>query len=192
MSGVQTLVETVFHDWQQDNVPHMADDDAWEIFVSWLVLRDFDVTLDALQDGIVDGSDDGGIDAIFTLIEGSIVPPDHKAVEDAKAAREMSEGLDLSLYIIQAKNNTKFPQSMVTSLHSILPRALDLSNALATLVDELNPAVLEQLEIFRSAYRNLLSLRPKVSAKVIMAWRGFTENIHLNCTSRAIALREKT
>src|SRR4051794_12609587 len=143
MSGAQTLVETVFHDWHRDNVPQMNEDDAWEIFVAWLILRESDVTLDALRDGIVDGSNDGGIDAIYTFIESAIVSPDHKAVEDPRAARDMTEGLELSLYILQAKNNQRFPQLMVTTLQSVLPRALDLGKDINELCAELNHAASE-------------------------------------------------
>lgn len=188
MSGAQTLVEAVFNDWRDENTRHMFEDDAWEVFVAWLLLRDFDVTLDALEDGIVDGGNDGGIDAVYTLIEGSIVQPDHKAVEDAKAAREMKEGLELTLYILQAKNNVRFPQTMVTALQSILPRALDLSNNLDQLDKELNPSAREQLDVFRSAYRNLLSRRPRVSIRIALASRGLTTNVADNVSSRAKSL----
>lgn len=189
MSGAQTLVETVFADWKRDNVGHMSEDDAWEVFVSWLLLRDMDVTLDDLHGGVVDGPNDGGIDALYTLIQGSVIPPDHKAVEDPAAAREMSEGLELTLYAIQAKNNDRFPQSVVTSIQSVLPRALDLSLDLNELAAELNPAALEQLDIFRSAYRNLLSRRPKVSVHVVFASRGDSTRIAGNVTSRIGSLQ---
>lgn len=185
------MVQTVFRDWRNENLPQMQEDDAWEIFVTWLLLRDFDVTLDSLQDGVVDGGNDGGIDAIYTLIESGIVQPDHKAVEDPKAAREMTEGLELSLYIVQAKNNEKFPQAMVTTLQSILPRALDLSRELDELEKELNVSAREQLDIFRSAYRNLLARRPKVSIRVMMASRGYTDKVADNVSSRAASLKEE-
>lgn len=189
MSGAQTLVKTVFRDWHRENLSEMAEDDAWEVFVAWLLLREFDVTLDALQDGIVDGSNDGGIDAIYTLIEGGITPPDHKAVEDPRAAREMTEGLELSLYVLQAKNNERFPQLMVTTLQSILPRALDLAQDLDLLSSELNPAAMEQIGLFRDAYRNLLSRRPKVAVHVVMASRGFADRVADNVESRARSLK---
>ncbi|MBU8860511.1 MULTISPECIES: AIPR family protein [unclassified Micromonospora] len=190
MSGAQTLVATVFHDWHQENLPHMSEDDAWEVFVAWLLLRDFDVTLDSLHAGVVDGSNDGGIDAVYTLLESGIVQPDHKAVEDPKAARTMTEGLELTLHVVQAKNNEKFPQLMVTALQSILPRALDLGRSLDVLKDELNDSAREQLEIFRAAYRNLLSRRPKVSVRVAMVSRGFSDRVAANVFSRAKALQQ--
>jgi hypothetical protein len=185
VSGAQTLIETVFHDWTQENLPTATPDDAWELFTAWLLLRDSDATLDAIQNGIVDGGNDGGIDALYTLLEGGILPPDHLVVENARAARDMTEGLDLSLYVIQAKNNTSFPQSMVTALQSILVRALDLSKDLGELKDELNESAAEQLDIFRTAYRNLLARRPKVAVRVVMSSRGLTDRIADNVSSRA-------
>jgi len=57
-------------------------------FVAWLLLRDTMSPLTPYR-RIVDGSNDGGIDAIYTLMR-IVLFTDHKAVEHPAAARDMS------------------------------------------------------------------------------------------------------
>lgn len=189
MSGAQTLITTVFNDWRQTNLPTTQESEAWEIFTSWLLLRQYDANLDEVQTGIVDGGDDGGIDSVFTLIGGTIAQADHQFVEDQIEARKAPEGIEITLIIAQSKTSATFKQDAVTRLHSVLPRALDLSKDLDGLKGELNEAVREQLEVFRNAYRNLLPRRPRVSVQVVAVTRGDTGTIAENVKSRATALR---
>jgi AIPR protein len=190
MSGAQTLITTVYEQWRDQNAAHMSDQDAWEVFLAWLLLRDKEVTLDAINDGVVDGSNDGGVDAVYTLLEGGILPIDHQVVEDPQAARELPEGLELTLYVIQSKFSQSFTQTSVSALQSILPAALDLAQDLDSLSDELNDQAREKIHVFRSAYRNLLVKRPKVQLKVVIGSRGLTSQVNVNVSSRVERLRE--
>ncbi|WP_157815792.1 AIPR family protein [Kitasatospora sp. CB02891] len=191
MSGAQTLITTVYEQWKEQNASHMADSDAWEVFLSWLLLREKEVTLDAISDGIVDGSNDGGVDAIFTLLEGSVLPLDHQVVESPQAVKELPEGLELTLFVIQSKFSKSFAQTTISALQSVLPSALDLGADLDSLSDELNEQVREKLFVFRSAYKHLLAKRPKVQVNVIVGTRGLSTEINANVSSRVGRLREE-
>jgi hypothetical protein len=188
MSGAQTLITTVFDDWRETNLPSTPESDAWEIFTSWLLLRPFDANLDEVQTGIVDGSNDGGVDSVYTLIGGSVAQADHQLIEDPSEARKAPEGIEIALIISQSKTAATFKQDPISRLHSVLPRALDLSKDPASLREELNDAVREQLDVFRSAYRNLLPRRPRVSIQIHSITRGDTSQIAENVESRARAL----
>jgi hypothetical protein len=87
-TGTQTLVKTVFAQWHEANVPTMRADDAWEVFTAWLILKDSNLTLDVVREGVVDGSNDAGVDAVFTLLEGTALEPDSEIVEKSGVARE--------------------------------------------------------------------------------------------------------
>ncbi|MDA3627389.1 AIPR family protein [Saccharopolyspora sp. WRP15-2] len=188
-TGTQTLVRTVFDQWRSENLSNAPADDAWEIFSSWLLLKDNDLTLDIIQAGVVDGQNDGGIDALYTLLEGSVVERDTAIVENPDIAREYAEGLELELHIIQAKNRESFTQAEVTKLHSVLPAALDLGQDIGDLKDELREEVREQIEVFRSTLKHLLVRRPRVSINISIVSRGTTSTIDQNVHSRAKRLQ---
>ncbi|WOP19307.1 AIPR family protein [Raineyella sp. LH-20] len=191
VSGAETLISAVFTDWRNTNLPTTPESDAWELFTSWLLLRQYDANLDEIQMGIVDGSDDGGIDSVFTIIGGTVAQSDHRFVEDQSEARKAPEGIEVVLVVIQAKKSTSFKQDSISRLYSILPRALDLAADIDLLKGELNEAVREQLDIFRKAYRNLLTRRPSVSVQVHIISRGDVSRISPNVSLRSEALREE-
>ncbi|WP_158835951.1 AIPR family protein [Streptomyces sp. NRRL S-350] len=180
----------MYEQWKEQNAAHMRDSDAWEVFLAWLLLREKEVTLDAISDGIVDGSNDGGVDAIYSLLEGSILPLDHQVVEDPQAAKELPEGLELTLYVVQSKFSKSFTQATISALQSVLPSVLDLACDLDSLASELNDQVREKFHVFRKAYRNLLVRRPKVNVRVIVGCRGLASEINVNVSDRAERLRE--
>ncbi|NYH77214.1 hypothetical protein FHR84_000528 [Actinopolyspora biskrensis] len=188
-SGTETLVRTIFDQWRETNVSTMGKDDAWEVFVSWLLLKEYNVTLDDVQDGVVDGGNDAGIDSVYTLLEDTLLQHDSDIVEKNDVAKEYREGLNLELHIVQAKNRNAFSQNEVTKLQSILPQALDLSQELSELKREIREETRERLEIFRQTLTNLLTRRPNLSIKVWFASRGLTDNINPNVTDRAKRLR---
>ncbi|WP_157357707.1 AIPR family protein [Amycolatopsis nigrescens] len=189
-TGTQTLIKTIFEQWKIANVPLSSPNDAWELFTAWLLLKDNDLTLNEIELGVVDGENDGGADAIYTLLEGSIIEADSAIIENADTAREYPEGLTLELKVIQSKNNTSFPQSEITKLHSLLPRALDISRDLDELHEEVREEVREQLQIFRTALKNLLVRRPRISVHISIASQGVTRHIDSNVHGRAGRLKE--
>ncbi len=185
MAGMQALIDTVFEQWKSANAAHMDDDDAWEVFVTSQILRQSDATIDSINAGIVDGADDGGIDAVYTLLEDGVLAIDAPLLSKPEVARDYAEGLELTLHIVQAKNTRSLRQLTVTNLQSVLPQALDLSRDLSDMTYELNDRVREQIGIFRKAYEHLLSRKPKVRVQVTIASHGSTRSLSKNITDRA-------
>lgn len=188
-TGTQTLIRTLFDQWRQANTPSMDANSAWEVFVSYLLLRDHDTTLDVIQTGIVDGSNDGGIDSVYTVLEGTVLEPDASILESPSAAKSYPEGLALELHVIQSKNTGGFSQTAVTKLQSTLPAALDISRPLASLAGELRPEVIERFEIFRTALTHLLVRRPRVSVSVYVASYGVADTAAENVYASVDRLR---
>ncbi|WP_226357649.1 AIPR family protein [Pseudonocardia sp. ICBG601] len=153
----------------------MDADSAWEVFVSYLLIRDHDVTLDVIRSGIVDGSNDGGIDAVYSVLEGTVLETDASILDNPSVAKSYPEGLALELHVIQSKNTNGFSQTAVTKLQSTLTAVLDLSRSLDSLSEEIRAEVLERFDIFRRSLTNLLVRRPRVSISIYVASHGIAE-----------------
>ena len=54
----------------------LNDDDCFELFCAANVLKDYELSYDEVSDGIVDGTNDGGIDAAYVFVNGQIVEED--------------------------------------------------------------------------------------------------------------------
>ncbi len=69
---------------RKDEVAHdLSDSEYFEIFAAEQALKDRDLSYDEIEDGIVDGGGDGGIDAVYlfvnnTLCREAIKPEEYK------------------------------------------------------------------------------------------------------------------
>ena len=184
------LINKVFETWRTENAPGVAVSDAWEMFAVSQILADFNLTLDDIREGIVDGSDDGGIDAVFSFLEGSLLVEDSEIIEESEsAARKYPDGVELRLEVVQAKSSNSFSQTAVNNLIATLGAALDYTRSLDDFRDTLNPAVRERLQIFRTAHEALLSRRPRVAVTVSLATLGQSSKAASNVIARVNELR---
>src|SRR5258708_20250410 len=83
----------------------------FERFVSEQMLKNYDLSIDEIETGVVDGGDDGGIDAIYVLINGELINIDSDI-------SEFKRNIRIDLYIIQAKASGGFLEISVDKLIS--------------------------------------------------------------------------
>src|ERR1035438_338073 len=74
-SKLKILTE-VLKQKKADIAPAMSDDEFFNLFSSEQVLKDFELSYDELKNGIVEGGGDGGIDSIYTFINGELLEED--------------------------------------------------------------------------------------------------------------------
>lgn len=184
------LINKIFETWRTENAPGVVTSDAWEMFAVSQILADFDLTLDDIREGIVDGSDDGGIDAVYSFLEGSLLVQDSEIIEESDAARKYPDGVELRLEVVQAKSTESFSQTAVNNLIVTLGQALDYSRSLDEFSDSLNGAVRERLQIFRTAHEALLSRRPRIAVTVSLVTRGQSSAVASNVTARVAELKQ--
>ncbi len=62
-----TVIDHLVEDTRKAVDPELSSDEFFEMFVSELVTRDFAFDWEDIESGIVDGENDGQIDAIYVL-----------------------------------------------------------------------------------------------------------------------------
>src|SRR5262249_29652797 len=96
-----------------------------------------------VEEGITDGVNDGGIDAVYTFLNGKLVGDEypHLSADNDK----------IELEIVQAKNEYGFGETPLQKLidHLALLLSLDPDHELHV---EFNSRLLERFEIFRRLY----------------------------------------
>jgi len=150
----------------------------FELFCFDQLLKDFDLSIDDLEDGWTDGSNDGGIDGMFALIDGQCV--DHDLIEGT-VRREPT----LSLHLFTCRRSDSFEQAPLNSLLSSLSELFDLRKADSDLTYPFSERILERRSIFREAFVSLASKRPKLEIYTYYCCRGDTSTLANNLTSRA-------
>lgn len=69
------LLNDVLLQQRHDRAPDISDQDYFEIFCAEQILKNFQLSYDDLQNGIVDGEHDGGIDSAYAFVNGELVYP---------------------------------------------------------------------------------------------------------------------
>lgn len=151
--------------------PNRQRDQYFELFAFDHVLHDRLLTLDELESGWVDGTNDGGIDGIFFFADDSLVT---EPLEEADVRR----GAELSVHVITAKLGDSFREPPITSLHASLTEWFDLEKSTDSLKYPFTPSALQIRDIFRKSYLATATKHPSLRISISYACRGDVQTVN--------------
>jgi len=151
-----TILNEVLKQKKAEIDPSLGDDEFFTLFSSEQVLKDYELSYDELKDGIVEGGGDGGIDSIYTFINGELL-------EEDTDYTGLKKDIVIDLIIIQSKNTNGFSEEamnkFIASAHDLLNLSNDLDELKATYKRELR----KKIELFKNSYLRLASKFPKLN-----------------------------
>jgi hypothetical protein len=157
-----------------------SEGEYFELFAIDAMLRHYDLTLEELEDGFVDGGDDGGIDGFYVFVDGVYLAEDY----DVRYARSDPR---FDVHIVTSKHADAFRQAPLTALVSALPDLLDLVQDEPA--NTFNEHILTLRERFRRTYVAVADRRPSIVIRVHYCCRGSAAAINPNVTERAAQLQ---
>lgn len=181
LSNDQVILKEVLKQRQADLTSPVTESAYFELFAAEEVLKDYDLSWDEIQSGIVADGGDGGIDGFYLFISGELVR------EDTDIGDFRGE-ISIELHTIQAKKTSGFSESAVQKLRSTTEDLLDLSNELATLGGVYNEGLLGVVGQFREAHKGYASRLPALSFSYYYATLG--DEVHPNVRRQVSPLRE--
>jgi hypothetical protein len=188
-SNAQTLLMRIFDSWHKDNLANTDDGDAFEVFASELSLRQYGLSLEEIQSGIVGGGQDGAIDSIYTFFDGTLLDDDSEIISTAKRATDFGQDRVLELWVIQAKRSPTFTETAIDKLDNSLRRLLDLSIKMDDLTNLYNSTVLARISLFRTAWEKLVTRRPKIRVNIVYATPGERGGVAPQVDAKLLALK---
>ncbi len=153
----------------------------FEYFGISQLLKDYDLSSDELELGMVDGRDDGGIDGWYTFVDGILVGD----TEDL-SPRKMINKIDV--WIISSKHHDTFKQDPIVQLYAATLDLLDLSRSDEELVNRYNESVLACRSVFKDALIKSARGTPKLSFKFCYVSRGDRNLVSESIRARSDAL----
>ena len=154
---------------------------AFEKFSISEILKNYDISEVDLQDGIVDGRNDGGIDGFYIFLNSRLI----KNSEDI----QISDGAIIDVFLIQCKHDDSFKQAPLVSLHSSLIELLDLNINKEDFSSCYNDRVIKKREIFKKLYRKFALKQLKLNIKVCYISRGNTTEIDSNISGKSDTIK---
>ena len=105
------LLDQIIEQRQSEREVRLPEDNAFELFACEQVLRDYDVSSDEIETGIVGGGNDGAIDGVYAFLDGNLLAADSEIFDDDFAPSRMSAGVPLLLILVQAKRSESFTET---------------------------------------------------------------------------------
>jgi hypothetical protein len=179
-SSKLTILKEVLTQKKSEIASSMTDDEFFNLFASEQILKDFELSYDELNDGIVEGGSDGGIDAIYTFINGELL-------EEDTDYTGLKKDIVIDLIIIQSKNTSGFAEEPMNKFISSAQDLLNLSNDLNTLKATYKKELRKKIELFRNAYLRLASKFPKLNISYYYA--ALASDLHPNVERKVSQLQ---
>ncbi|MFR0636489.1 AIPR family protein [Arthrobacter sp. LS16] len=170
LSPDQIIAKEAFNKFRTENYPSLSEAHAFERFSADLELRHHGVTGSDLEQGLVATKNDGGIDGFYILLNKTelLTPDSIRISRKAKALDGIQHGLTVDVYLIQAKNETKWDTNVFTKIRSTLEAIFDDKVTEKSLREfPLNDNVVEMAKTWRAARRKLAEFAPVYNFHVL-------------------------
>ncbi|MFS3127559.1 AIPR family protein [Nocardioides sp. Bht2] len=180
MSANDVILLTDMVDRTRLETASLNDSEQETYFVARHYLSAYRPSHDDLLSGIVDGTLDGGIDAIYIFANGY-------CLRDDTNLSALGRSPQLDLVLIQVKNSKGFGEAAVDKLIVHLPKLLDFTRDDAALAQQFNPRVIEITRRFLDTYRAM----DMPELRIFSAFAALkADQIHPNVEAKAAHLRE--
>lgn len=150
------LLETRLAQQQIETYPQATADEFFLISSIDTLLRRRELSYQQIEEGITEGGNDGGIDAVYVFMNRMLVE------DDSITALSQCQ---IELDVIQVKNERGFKELALQRLLDHLPQLLQLEPP-PTLQVEFNDRLLERFNIFRSLYLKAAKGFPELAVRV--------------------------
>lgn len=161
------VVRRLLQAFRQSDYPGETEQYAFERFAAREYLKPFEPSVSELERGIVDGTQDGGIDSVYVGINGTLVDVDSPLLErNSTAVSGLPQHPSIELFVIQSKHSGAWKESVWEKFIAALPQLLNPQSTTAALEQIYNEKLVERTGIYRNAVVALLHKFPRVSIKI--------------------------
>lgn len=177
VSNAKQILGDIVEQQRQERMPELSTQDYFEIFAAEQITKNYSLTYEDLEAGIVDGEHDGGVDSLFVFVNGELIREDTDLTVFKK-------NVNIDLLINQSKTAGGFSEDPLNRLISSLPKLLSLSEDYSVL-SQYNSQIKSGFDIFRKAYRSLAAKFPSLSISISYAAMGAEGELHDNLKKKS-------
>lgn len=176
------ILEQILEQQQQERAPTSAKSEFFELFVAEQVLKEHDLGYDELESGLMGGGQDGGIDAMYVLVNGELAQDDFDL-------GPLKKNVLIEAVLVQAKLSDGFGEGAIEKLTAATEDLFNLAKDLDALKSIYNDGLRSAAENFRRIYKGLASKFPTLRFRYIYASKG--AEVHPNVQRKKDILGEK-
>lgn len=177
----QILLDQIVEEQRLARVPAASKSEFFETYVSEQVLKDYDLSDDEIEYGLVGSGLDGGIDSIYTFANGELVQEDFEF-------QALKKSVLIEVVIIQSKTSNGFDEDALHKLMAVTDNLFQLANPVDKFKGTYNDGVLSAVQNFRRLYTGIAARFPDLRFRYIYATRGDSTGVHPNVKKKVEAL----
>lgn len=148
-------LEAHFKSWQAARFPVPPKDlNIFEYYCAEQFLRSFDLSDSEIKSGLMGGSKDGGVDALFMLVNGELI--------DAESELDPKTPNTVRLLIIQVKEGEGFSPVAIDKLYWFTDDLLDLTRKKADYHSGYRPELITAMRLFKDKYGFIVGENPEL------------------------------
>jgi len=178
----QVLVRQLVEQNRNAVAPNLSESEYFVIFSAEQSLKDRDLSYDEIEDGIVDGAGDGGIDAMYLFVNNTLC-------RETVNYEEYKRNVPVELVFIQAKRSQGFSEKGLDRFIASANELLDLSQDPKTFFSVYNADLVTKIQVFRESYMQLTSKFPILTVRYF--YSTLAEDVHPN-VERKVENLQKT
>lgn len=164
------LLDGILDQRVADAFPSANRDEVFEYLAFEEILKDYDLSRDEIENGWIDGRNDGGIDGFYIFINGHLL-------DDSEGFVWPKSHASIEIWLFTCKHHPTFQQAALDAVLATVQELFDLELERDQLKGSYSEDLLDLRDLFVAAYRRLSIGRPVVSINVVYASRGDTSQI---------------
>jgi hypothetical protein len=177
----QIILEQIIKERWEESQDGSSIYEYFEIFAATELLKNQDLSYDDIEYGIVGNGGDGGIDSIYTFINGELLKED----TPINATQKKNT---IELVIIQSKTSATFKEDAIVKFRESAEDLFDLGNSTDDYAERYNKDIREKVELFRKAHTLLAKTFPKLLIRYFYVTQGGA--VHPNVEGKVDKLRD--
>ncbi|UTD55725.1 AIPR family protein [Halomonas sp. MS1] len=177
----QIILEQIIKERCAESGDELTVSEYFEIYSASEILKNYDLTYDDISYGIVGDGGDGGIDSIYTFINGESLKEDTPVNTSQKKNH-------IELVIIQSKTSASFKEDAVMKFRESAQDLFNLANNPDDYATRYNVDLIDKVKLFRDLYAKLAKTFPKIEIRYFYATQG--DDVHQNVSGKVPKLQE--
>jgi hypothetical protein len=142
------ILENCISQFKNSNeLEHLSDHDVFALFAMLQITKDFDPTNSDIDESMVDGEQDGGIDSIIISVNDQFISTSNE-LEDIS----FTSHTNVQIVISQLKFQNSFAESVLDKLHISVVHLLNLELDENALLRRFNPKLVDKAMLLREVW----------------------------------------
>ncbi|MCE2499616.1 MAG: AIPR family protein [Dehalococcoidia bacterium] len=165
VSNQRTILNQLLEQYRLALDPDDTPDHFFEYFAAEQALKDFDISSDEIESGLVGDGGDGGIDGLYLLVNGQLIQEEWNFAD-------LRKNISVELIVVQAKTHNGFQETPVERFITVSEDLLNLDSDAGELSEIFNEQVVELMTRFHAVYKELTIKNPSLKLTFVYACKG--------------------